>query len=118
MHKLNVWHRLAIVVTVLWLLAAPTYVAVRQSDSAYRAHEAMRDYCLRQVETGPVENYVPGIAKCWEDWQRDIKTVDRWDGWPSLFGAAFAVAAVFWVLFGAAFYTVKWILAGRQPKST
>lgn len=113
MRRLNMWYRLGIVLTVLWLIAAPLTFAARENNNWDGMLTAWRELCLSNVKAGPGEKFAEGHKRCWDEWQADLKT-DRGPVLQNAFWASAALAALAWALVLIAVYTVRWVLAGRR----
>jgi hypothetical protein len=113
MRKLGMWQRLGIVLTVLWAALVPTWYVIDQGNSAARARDAWREYCVADARKLPATEFITAYDKCWSEWRREMEGDHVWSAWPQAFEASIVAAVVFWLLFAAAFFVVKWILAGR-----
>ncbi|MGR6329032.1 hypothetical protein ACU5AX_08200 [Sphingomonas sp. XXL09] len=117
--RLNVWMRLAIVVTGLWLIGATLTIHMmtmnQRVEFAGRLYSMCYDGFSRLQDQYPPADYSKNKAKCSQD------SSDYLDSEPSALstlGMSFlgsaVVAVIAWVLGGIAYVVVRWVLRGRS----
>jgi hypothetical protein len=103
--RLNVWHRLGIVVSVLWFLGGGLYQRTRDTKAAA---DAMGSYYRLCTAANPNGDF----AKCMDHATDAYKgTLAGWDN--ALF-VAIAPVILGWLLAYVVVWTTRWVLAGRR----
>jgi len=117
LNKLNLWNRLGIALTVLWLLIAPITVVVQENAARNDAAEWFREKCFaRALEPQSLKNENDSGAAykdCWDEYEETI-TRPRQSLYWQIAGACLGAALIVWILAYAFTYTVRWIWAGRN----
>ncbi len=116
MRKLNVWNRLGIVLTVLWLVIAPLVFVGRDNYNFSKFLEANSSQaCWQLAEKAKPEDFLSEQKSCLEARTLAINSEIRSQlSYATYVGFSFALAAVVWVLAYIATYATRWILAGRK----
>lgn len=111
--RLNLWIRLAIVLTAFWMVGATFTIALKGSAKANEAASATLDQCQdAQRLSGDFLAAAMWKGKdCWKERERVRGYYTPWtEG--LVFAGIFAVLA--WI-FGGIFYgSTRWVLAGRR----
>jgi hypothetical protein len=116
MSKLNMWNRLGIVLTVLWLASAPLVLVERDTSRWLEAMNLGRKYCMDAVERGPVDKYESGMKSCWDRWVTNVDIHSGPTYWQYA-GICLAGAFLVWILAYAVACTARWIWAGATRTS-
>ncbi len=114
--RLNVWMRLGIVLSVLWMLGGTLYFASEGADAFHSRINTSRETCELIAEQKDGMKFGPGHTKCWDKWMADAEG-DPGPIWSNAISGSAAILAFVWVLALIATYTTRWVLAGRKPKS-
>lgn len=117
MSILNMWNRLGIVLTVLWLLIAPITFVVQENAARYDAANWWREKCIAlSLEPKALKSENESSAayrRCWDEYQESI-TRPRQSLYWQIAGVCLGAALLVWILAYSFTYTVRWILAGRS----
>ena len=111
--RLNAWQRLAVVVTILWLVFGTHYFWSTQVDANYAFAASSRRLCESVGmggEPGPV------IAKCSADYYAAMNRYgdERWGMLGATFVFMLIAAVAFWIAAWIVFRVIRWVLAGRH----
>jgi hypothetical protein len=115
--RLNVWQRLAIVITVIGIIGGTMTLHVltmkQQRDFAIGMERVCTHMVDRLQEDSPDKDFSARREKCASEMGHNATlTPASTVFWGSFFIAS-GMALVAWVLFGIVFATVRWVLAGR-----
>ena len=102
---LNLWERLGVVLTMLWLVIAPVWITGSIQADQIKNAERWLDDCRHF--------HFESYSTCMDMFGQQIKF--DWLGcWREFALAAVIAAAFVWALAYAATYSVRWIMAGRN----
>ena len=106
---LNLWQRLFIVLTMVWLIVGTDLIWWCKGESDYDRAAFFERICESNANSS-------GIQNCWTEYTREMTAIGngRWDVLVGVFLGALGVAAVVWLLGAIAYWVVRWILAGRS----
>lgn len=121
--KLNVWKRLAIVVTVLGVLSGTATLHVMTMDQQYDFAMKLETFCLHGYdhleEQFPNMDYTVQRKQCVSDAVHNATLTPASKVLRESFLTACGLVLAAWLVFGIVFATVRWILAGRaKPEKT
>lgn len=115
--RLNAWWRLAIVVTVFWLVGSTLVGAIQYNDAWERSLADVRNGCRDQAMNGPVPELRMRLDKCDANWTTGMTdSAHRYDLWGM--ALAFAAGSAFLAWGGGliVLFSTRWILAGRTTR--
>lgn len=107
MKRLNFWHRLGIVASVLWMLGAGLYSLESTTDQAMKFAQASNNLCHE------INN--PNV-NCSDEFITDLHSYDDMI-WPQAAIVALLPIPLVWLLAYIAVWTSRWVLAGRKEKT-
>ena len=107
MRKLNMKHRLGLVLTTLWLLAYPTWKSLTYVNVVNGLMEEEYRICVRENLKMDCSMHLSNF----------VKEPEFWSHWEGEFLGAVILALLAWVCIGAIYFTSRWILAGRAANS-
>jgi hypothetical protein len=103
--KLNMWKRLGIVLSGLWLVIMPIWVTLHFANQHAETARIVLGRCLSDVTQTP--------AQC----SAQFQIYDRFEFgmiWSESLLTAIACAAIMWAVVYGVVFSVRWILAGRN----
>ena len=108
--RLNAWQRLAVVLTILWLLLGTHHFWIAQVDANYSTAAFFKKICEQSSPSA-------GFEGCYADYNRTMERYgnERWGLLAGTFVANVLATAAFWLAVWLVSRVVKWILAGRHP---
>lgn len=108
MTKLNMWQRLGIVLTAIWLVMGTLWLAGVQFETDYRSIGQAYEVCTSNANVADL------WARCDKAKDESFAAENRSSvfGMAALFAAI--VAAVVWAFAYLVLWTGKWVLAGRR----
>ena len=108
MRKLNMWHRLGIVATALWLAIFPVWRAYAYLGKEFESVQSMRQNCINVVIRTKANVdcavYIVPDGVFAGAWQIELTRAAIW-------------AVIAWILAFATYYVCRWVLAGRTASS-
>jgi len=110
MHRLNLWHRLGIVLTVIWVAGATYFYAQEISAARLDAAQQRLNFCLLIAQDD-----VDKRINCWTV-NAPLIEPNHSEVWISAALAAVLPVPVAWLVAWALIWTAKWVLAGRNRK--
>ncbi len=112
MPRLNVWHRLGVVISVLWVIYVTLQLAVLDPAPRY---DQLDEYmsCLEALPNNAIRTD-PAFQACDEVKRQEEAGLDRWVLLEA-FLVAIASLVIIWGLFLMVRFVVRWVLAGRNP---
>ncbi len=116
MRKLNMWNRLGIVLTVLWLVTAPLVFVGRDNYNFSKFLDANSSQaCWELAEKAKPEKFLSEHKSCLEMRTLAIESeIRRQPSYTTYLKVSVAFAVVIWLLAYIATYATRWILAGRK----
>ena len=114
-NKLNLWNRLGIVLTLIWLVIVPLVLSIQTNKEWLATIKASRELCMKAAESGPIEKFAEGYKICWDAWTTQLSLASpKYDQYLI---AMLIVTIIAWLFAYAAVYVTKWVWAGRSTKS-
>ena len=113
MRKLNMWHRLGIVLSLVWIVGAGAW----QRNSDFQVADILSFETYQNCKDKPNPVPAPGdmtvIDQCGTDVQRAYDSYMA-NSWARI--ADFTIVPVFmaWLLVYSVLWIAKWVLAGRR----
>ena len=119
--KLNVLDRLAILVTVLWLIGGTIGLGITQIRQQNQFTNTLYDLCISGYERiekdYPQSDQSKGRARCLSDRDTNLAFGQSLTSiWWEAFLAALIAAGLFWGLIGVVAVLARWVLRGRSAK--
>lgn len=106
MKRLNMWQRLGIVLSVLWVLGAGAYQWRKTARAGSEYALASVHLCERLAKPG-------APANCWDEWMPSYKLITEYVWW-EMAARAFIPLILAWLFAYLTLWTVRWVLAGRR----
>lgn len=109
--RLGVWSRLGIVLTLVWLIGGTLYLQSWQTARLDSSAELARAECER------INQVLSRNEDCWSLWTGIQRERDWGAVWESSFLTATGLALFAWIIGGFAYWSIRWILAGRKRRT-
>lgn len=100
---LNMWQRIGVVASVIWIVVAGVKRRMEIMDTALLTASMDRDACLQQQRQA-----------CEGVWTKTFELYAN-DRWPEVVATAVVPVVLAWIVAYAVLFTFRWVLAGRQP---
>lgn len=113
MRGLNMWHRLGIVATALWIVGGGLWQRSSDISRGMIAYQAAYNVC---VKTAELAGKTPDFRGCFADGERMFQVMIA-NSWGNVAVFAIGIALLGWIFAYAAIWTARWVLAGRKPSA-
>ena len=106
-NKLTLWPRLGIVLSVLWLVVVPIWQTLRKADLVLEFDQELQRKCIDGGGGVRCDSLPMGITdhQMWNYWLVHLMVAGVW-------------VVLGWIFAIAAFYTGRWVLAGRRHQNS
>lgn len=112
MHSLNLWHRLGIVTSLLWIAGAGTWQRNTDEQTANALSFSTYLDCKDRPLPKPTQGSGSVANKCANDMQKAHDLVMD-DSWSRVTNIAIVPIFLGWLLAYLVLWVAKWVLAGR-----
>lgn len=108
--------RLAIVASVVWMVAGTSYFAMREMSDWQARTSGMQEICLKLTGNMPVDQQPRMYADCEADARRSSSAMIQARGGmlQGSAGFSFVLMVIAWLAFAIVYGASRWILAGRK----
>lgn len=114
--RLGVWPRIGIVASVLWMLGASTVMTSNEMTEWQDRTTSMQELCLKLSNNLPAKDVAASYEECGRQSREssDAMIAARWSLLEGSIGLSAVMLVLAWLVIGASYGTVRWILKGRR----
>lgn len=114
--RLNVWVRLGIVLSGLWMAVAPASWYLFEVGKWNDLAEFIRSSCVTAARSDPAEVRARSEPACWSQYRFDLEHPPEGIYQDMLIACAIT-AAVAWLIIVITVILARWVLAGRKARA-
>jgi hypothetical protein len=103
--------RLAITLTIVWVIGVMLYLALTQMERSFEVTNAIYRWCMQRQES------TSDIDKCGDQMQRAFAETDTTVFWTDGLAAGLISAFAIWLVIATVYGVTRWVLNGRTPDS-
>lgn len=113
LNRLNLWKRLGVVVTVLWLGCAPLVFLQLAHSDRFELASMLAEHCWTNINQFRTSAEFEAASKCVDAVDYTYYGYSYWE----YMAMCLLVASLVWLFAYAATYTARWVWAGRSVSS-